>query len=76
MGYKIDYCQLNESGFNECINRPDPIYLTPMQDEEIDQFDVNNLKVFKSFNFSITLMAVHHVGSSKGPITAKTLEAG
>jgi hypothetical protein len=75
MGYQIDYCQLNDSDSSECIDRPAPIYLTPEEDK-IDQFQVDSLKVFKSYNFSISLMAVHHIGPSKGPITAKTLEAG
>jgi hypothetical protein len=76
MGYKIDYCQLVEGDNSKCIDKPDPIYITPVRDEEIHQFEVDSLKIFKRYNFSIALMAVHHVGFARGPITARTLEAG
>lgn len=76
MGYRIDYCELDESDSSKCMDTPDPVYVTPIQDEELNQFEVENLKIFKRYNFSITLLAVHHAGPPKEPITARTLEAG
>lgn len=44
--------------------------------DDLQQYDIVDLKPYQRYNISVALMSITRLGLSKGPITVKTLEGG
>lgn len=76
IGYNISYCALDEQDSNKC-GEPMESFVEILDDDyQLSQYEISNLKSYRLYNASISLMSRTHLGVPSTPITVRTMEAG
>lgn len=76
IGYNISYCVLDERNSDKCGSPMESFVEILGDDYQLSQYEIRDLKPYRLYNASISLMSRTHLGVPATAITVQTMEAG
>lgn len=76
IGYNISFCVLDERDTNKCASPIESFVEILDDDYQLSQYEIRDLKSYRLYNASISLMSRTHLGVPAAAITVRTMEAG